>query len=38
LERTTYNPVFDIKFEDFMDMIYEVGEVRIYARRGKALP
>jgi YYY domain-containing protein len=38
LELTTYNPVFEIKFEDFMDVIYEVGDVRIYARRGKAQP
>jgi len=38
LERTTYNPIDEGKFEVFMDVIYQNEEVGIYARRGEAGP
>jgi uncharacterized membrane protein len=34
LERQTYPPVFDAKFEAFMDLIYSNDSVRIYVREG----
>jgi hypothetical protein len=33
VERRDYQPVNETKFERFMDLIYQSGEVRIYARR-----
>jgi uncharacterized membrane protein len=38
LERRTYTPVYEQKFEAFMDPIYKQGEVAIYARRGEVRP
>jgi uncharacterized membrane protein len=32
LERVTYPPVFESKFDTFMDLIYSNGDVQIYAR------
>jgi uncharacterized membrane protein len=38
LERTTYSPIDEGKFEVFMDVIFQNEEVGIYARRGEAGP
>jgi uncharacterized membrane protein len=38
LERISYEPLYEKKFETHMDLIFEYGEVRIYARRGEATP
>jgi len=34
LERQTYPPVYEAKFDAFMDLIYTNESVRIYAREG----
>jgi uncharacterized membrane protein len=34
LERTSYAPVFEQKFDAFMDLVFENGSTKIYARRG----
>lgn len=34
LERVSYSPVFDAKFDAFMDLVFENGSTKIYARRG----
>jgi uncharacterized membrane protein len=36
LERVSYSPIFEEKFEAFMDLIYANDAVRIYVRRGEA--
>jgi uncharacterized membrane protein len=36
LEQISYSPIFEQKFEAFMDLIYANDTVRIYARRGEA--
>lgn len=38
LERRTYTPFNEQKFEAFMDPIYSQGDVVIYARRGEVRP
>ena len=38
LERISYQPLYELKFEDNMDLIFQYGEARIYARRGEATP
>ncbi|MFN2147293.1 MAG: DUF2298 domain-containing protein, partial [Anaerolineales bacterium] len=35
LERTTYSPLFEGKFEAFMDLIHSNDSVQIYVRRGE---
>jgi uncharacterized membrane protein len=35
LERTTYRSLFEPKFASFMDLVYQEGEVSIYALPGK---
>jgi YYY domain-containing protein len=36
LERIAYNPLYEPKFEAHMDLIFQSGEAKIYARRGEA--
>ncbi len=38
LERMSYEPLYELKFEAHMDLIFQYGEARIYARRGEATP
>ncbi len=38
LERSTYRPLFEQKFETFMDLVYENEEVRIYSTRERSSP
>ncbi|MCJ7567224.1 MAG: DUF2298 domain-containing protein [Anaerolineales bacterium] len=38
LERMTYNPIFDGKFDAFMELVYENDRVKIYARRAGDSP
>jgi len=38
LERVSYAPLFEGKFEAFMDQVYSDGTVSIYARRGEGAP
>ena len=38
MERTTYQPLIETKFEASMQLIYSRGEVRIYARLSEANP
>jgi uncharacterized membrane protein len=33
LERMTYQPIFDGKFDAFMELVFQNDRVRIYARR-----
>lgn len=38
LERSAYRPVYEQKFEVFMDTVYQQADVRIFARRGEVQP
>jgi uncharacterized membrane protein len=38
LERRTYTPVYEQKFEVFMERVYQQGDVVIYARPGEVRP
>jgi uncharacterized membrane protein len=38
LERISYEPLYEQKFEAHMDLIFQYGEARIFARRGEATP
>jgi uncharacterized membrane protein len=38
LERSTYRPFYEEKFETFMDLIYQNEQVRIYAARERSSP
>jgi uncharacterized membrane protein len=38
LERETYRPLNERKFDTFMDLVYENAEVKIFARRETSLP
>jgi uncharacterized membrane protein len=35
LERSTYRPLVEAKFGAFMNLVYQQGEVSIYAMPGK---
>jgi uncharacterized membrane protein len=38
LERSTYRSLFEAKFESFMDLVYQQGDVSIYALPGEGPP
>jgi uncharacterized membrane protein len=38
LERNTYRPLFEQKFETFMDLVYQNEQVSVYATRERSIP
>jgi uncharacterized membrane protein len=38
LERNTYRPLFEEKFETYMDLLYQNEQVKIYAARERSVP